>query len=63
MRSPALAALRVIESKIVLTTISVSFFEMCGVRSATASINPLFVIVLPTAAAPTGPSRRRSFAP
>jgi hypothetical protein len=33
-------------SKIVLTTISVSFFEMCGVRSATASMRPLFVISL-----------------
>src|SRR4030042_5280277 len=31
----------------VLTTPSVSFFESCGVRSATLSMSPLFVIGLP----------------
>src|SRR5512139_2443619 len=43
MRSPCLRA-SVMASKIVFTTISVSFFETCGVSSATFSINPLFVI-------------------
>src|SRR6516162_10064203 len=35
------------ESKIVFTTTSVSFFEMCGVCSATFSIRPLFVMAPP----------------
>ena len=39
MRSPSFSA-SIIESKIVLTTTSVSFLEMCGVRLATSSISP-----------------------
>src|SRR5574338_205472 len=58
MRSPALRA-SVIASKIVLTTTSVSFFEMWGVSAATRSISPLLVMLLP----PTGTSRARSPAP
>ena len=32
------------QSKIVFTTVSVSFFEMCGTRTDTRSIRSLFVI-------------------
>ena len=45
IRSPSLRE-SIIESKIVFTTTSVSFFEICGVRFATSSIRPLFVILL-----------------
>ncbi len=59
MRSPRRSA-SVIASKIVLTTTSVSFFEMCGVCSATSSMSPLFVICSPSSAA--APSRVRPLA-
>ena len=56
----------IIESKIVLTTTSVSFFEICGVRLATSSIKPLLVISLPRlgqrARASSAPTRHQLLA-
>ena len=58
MRSPRLSA-SVIASKIVFTTTSVSFFEMCGVFSATVSMSPLFVIASPRVVRPRPHERGR----